>query len=258
MEDNNSLEPVAPVEESDVDSEAASQGEPKEVRGATMLTMTDLDLVGVTRRVSSKRQTNFADVEAFIDEKLADGTLDALKALSVLDEAGQVKLYGVSLNFDKEEYDYFLGVESKETPKTTSGLETITVQESLYARFDVHGAAPQSVKECWKDIYNNWFGAVPYNHSGAPELEEWTLGSARGDENAELKVYVPVKRIIRKSLEKRPSILGYVVGGGLGVLVGSVLGSASGDTRMGVIIGLVAGLVLGGVAKKILEGKFKK
>ena len=251
MEEKKALEPIASVEEN-----ADLPEEPKEVRGATMLTMSDLDLVGVMRRVSSKKQTNFADVEAFINEKTLDGTLDALKALAVEDEQGRIMLYGVSLNFDKDEYDYFLGVESKETPG--AGYEALCVEESLYARFAAVGAAPQSVKACWKNIYNDWFGAAPYNHSGAPELEEWELGGARDDENAHINVYVPVKRIIRKPRENRPSILGYVVGGGLGVLVGSVLGSAAGDTRMGVIIGLVAGLVLGGVAKKILESRFKK
>lgn len=238
--------------------EAASVEEPSEVRGASILTMSDIDLVGVTKRVSSKKQTNFDDVEAFIAEKRQDGTLEALKALAVPDDEGRCMLYGVSLNFDKDEYDYFLGVESKQTPKPASGLEELCVAQSLYARFTAQGSAPSSVKACWKNIYNDWFGAVPYNHSGAPELEEWEFDAPRGGEDAKISVYVPVKRINIKARQNRPSILGYVVGGGLGVLVGAVLGGAAGDTRVGVMIGLVAGLILGGVAKKILEDRFKK
>lgn len=247
--------------EDNMQKDIAPAGAEKEqglVKGAVILDMSEIDLVGVKTRVSSKKQTNFEDIEAFIAEKREDGTLDALKQLAVADEEGVVKLYGVAMNFGKDDYDYFVGVETKETPDGESGFEQLTVAESQYAMFTASGAAPSSIRECWKKIYNEWFGVVPFNSTGAPELEEWDFTSDRSAEDFKLSVYVPVKRIIKSEKKERPSIMGYVVGGGLGVLTGAVIGNAMGDQRTGIMIGLVAGLILGRVGQKILEDRFRK
>lgn len=141
-------------------------------------------VVGVRKRVTTKKGANFKVIPAYWDEVMKDGTLSKIMQLP----EGECKgCYGICLNHDpdKEEFDYAIGVQGA---KKGSAFETIHVPGSAYAIFGP--VKLDALRDLWQRIFSEWLPATEYQLTGGPEVEYYP--PCEGDPVCE--VWMPIKQ----------------------------------------------------------------
>ncbi|EDS73036.1 AraC family transcriptional regulator [Anaerofustis stercorihominis] len=117
-----------------------------------------------------------------------DGTFHNLVLADTADNKG---MFGVMRGYDKEknEMEYSVMVISdKELP---DGFTEIMVPEASWAIFDLRGAPPKSVQECWKYLNEEWILNYPFKHANCPELEWYSDGNVF-DEDYLSQIWIPI------------------------------------------------------------------
>jgi len=216
----------------------------------TILDKPPICAVGFNREIRGKIQERQALAAAFWQELHDDGRILTLESF-----ANGSPILGVSTNFTKDGFDFYVCTETEAEPP--EGMEEIKIDGGLYAVFKCEGATPEAVKNRWTEIYEKWFFRSGYGHRGTAEVEVYKkLG-----ENEVCELHAPVKKLDRKA-PPRPSdrardVFIMVVCALLFMFIGSAFNGANSVPLIFGLIGLLVGVAVNRYLKKRDEDKKK-
>jgi AraC family transcriptional regulator len=145
-------------------------------------------VIGKMIRVSSKDGENFRRIPQFWEECYVNGTVDKLRAFHP-----EGVLYGICMDTDheSEEFTYAIAVEGKFEHPDEAEWSKVDIPASTWAVFPSAGSLPNAIHDVWRRIFEEWFPATGYQHSGGPEVEFLPPGD---DLSADYRceVWVPV------------------------------------------------------------------
>ncbi|GAA0422564.1 MULTISPECIES: AraC family transcriptional regulator [Virgibacillus] len=144
-------------------------------------------IVGIKREFSCINQQNQIDIPKMWDKVNGDGTDDLLFRLN----DGLIEgVLGVCVDKSSEVIDYWIGTTYE--GDVPDGLVALTIPESKWAVFEVHGPMPDAMPKVWKQIFSEWFPSSGYKHAGIPELEVY---SEEDPSSPDLysEIWIPVK-----------------------------------------------------------------
>lgn len=144
-------------------------------------------IVGLKREFSCINQQNQIDIPKMWDKVNEDGTDDLLFRLN----DGLIEgVLGVCVDKSSEVIDYWIGTTYE--GDVPDGLAALTIPESKWAVFEVHGPMPDAMPKVWKQIFSEWFPSSGYKHAGIPELEVY---SEEDPSSPDLysEIWIPVK-----------------------------------------------------------------
>lgn len=99
-------------------------------------------------------------------------------------------LLGITMNFGEENFQYTIGkIESDDLQD--EGFSVIPIPAATWAIFTSIGPLPHAIQSLFVQIYQEWFPATGYEHSGAAEIEYYLPGSSAA-ENYRCEVWIPV------------------------------------------------------------------
>ena len=158
-------------------------------------TIGPIRLVGKAVTVSSRNGENFKRVPEFWEEVMKDGSFEKITGCydgtGVLDEG----TIGACLDFssDQEEFTYMAAVESglEELPE---GIEERLIPSLDWAVFETQGTLPGAIQNMVKKIYNEWFPATGFEHTGGPELEIYLPPDEPGAPCTRFRIMIPVRK----------------------------------------------------------------
>lgn len=144
-------------------------------------------VIGKSMEVTTRDGENFRRIPEFWDECNADGTSEQLIEL-----AADNQWLGICMNMDmeKEQLSYWIGVEAA-AGTDPQGYETAVVPAASWAVFTSAGPLPHTIQNVWERIFQEWFPATGYEHTGGPEFELYPPGDTRADDYV-CEVWVPV------------------------------------------------------------------
>ncbi|MFS0725275.1 AraC family transcriptional regulator [Paenibacillus sp. 1P07SE] len=131
---------------------------------------------------------NNRDIPKFWTACNADGTSDRLVELG----GGAHDLLGICADMNQEdgEFSYWIAVEAD---RPEEGLSTREIPAATWAVFTAIGPMPGAIQEVWQRIFQEWFPATGYEHTGGPEFELYPPGDPMG-EDYRTEIWVPVQK----------------------------------------------------------------
>jgi AraC family transcriptional regulator len=145
------------------------------------------NVVGKLISVTCRDNEQMREIPKFWGQCNSDGTSDKLSAISVDD-----RLYGVCLDMQANTEDFNYMIASKADPAATGeGFESRTIPASTWAIFQSVGPMPGAIQNVFSRIFQEWFPATGFEHSGAPELEVYPSGDTAA-ENYLCEVWIPI------------------------------------------------------------------
>jgi AraC family transcriptional regulator len=147
----------------------------------------DFTVVGKSIQVTTKDGENLRRIPKFWEECHEDGTVARLCSIGA-DKA----LLGICMDIrhDKEQFTYFIAVEDS-TGAQDDGLISRNIPAATWAVFTSIGPLPGAIQNVWQKIFQEWFPATGYEHTGGPELEVYPAGDTAA-EDYRCEVWIPV------------------------------------------------------------------
>ncbi|MCD9024716.1 AraC family transcriptional regulator [Cohnella silvisoli] len=126
-------------------------------------------------------------IPKFWEECHRDGTVAKLSSIG-----NEGNLFGICLNMqpEKGDFSYMIACQTDLT-SGKEGLSLRTIPASTWAIFPSIGPLPGAIQGVFARIFQEWFPATGYEHSGAPELEVYPLGDTTA-ENYRCEVWIPI------------------------------------------------------------------
>ena len=155
-------------------------------------------VIGKSIQVTCRDGENPLQIPKFWEKSHRDGTIAKLASIGTGEN-----LLGIILDMkpDKGDYAYMIGTETDQTvPEENFTLRTIPA--STWAIFTCVGTVPGAIQTMFRRIFQEWFPATGYEHSGAPELEVYPPGDTMA-EDYQCEVWIP---IMKKSTADKPCI----------------------------------------------------
>ncbi|MCM3032654.1 MULTISPECIES: AraC family transcriptional regulator [unclassified Niallia] len=152
--------------------------------------MDEFQAIGKKQSYSYKEGENLKGIPLFWEEANRDGTIDSLAEWN----DGCVKgILGIcaEITSSTKDMDYWIAVAT--TKDKAEGFETITIPQSKWAVFEVHGPMPHSMQNTWKQIYAEWFPKSGYIQTNSPQLEVYGEGKP-DSEDYYSEIWIPVDR----------------------------------------------------------------
>jgi len=130
---------------------------------------------------------NLRRIPLFWQECNTDGTVEKLGALSA-----NGLLLGLCLDMQpgQGDFTYMIAAEPSDAAAAAS-FETRQVLASTWAVFTAKGPLPGSIQNVTARIFQEWFPATGYEHSGAPEMEVYPLGDTTAADY-ECEIWIPI------------------------------------------------------------------
>ncbi|MCE5287287.1 MAG: AraC family transcriptional regulator [Pelosinus sp.] len=146
-------------------------------------------VVGKQRRISMADGKNFAQVPAFWQDCMNDGSYEW-----ICEKAGELGVFGVSKDFDKykDEFNYMIAVENI-TEDLPEGYISVQIPAAMWAVFESIGALPQAAQELTRRIFTEWLPSTGYQHACAPELEIYPQGDMYS-KDYRCEIWLPIKK----------------------------------------------------------------
>ena len=219
----------------------------------TLIDRPAMRAVGFKCMIRGKLQQRQAVAAAFWKELKDDGRLATLGNFG-----GGNPILGVSTNFFKDGYDFYVCVETEAAPP--EGMEALEIPGGLFAAFPCESASPDAVRARWAEIYDKWFFRSGYGHLGTAEVEVYP----KLDPQEPCELYAPVKKLEpkpdkRRGADTRPrDVFIMVLCGLLFLLLGSAVSGPSSVPLIFALIGLLVGVGINRYLKKRDEEKSKK
>ncbi len=144
-----------------------------------------VNLVGISRKITSTDGENFKMIPKFWDDSMKDGSYQALCKLA--DNADYRGCFGICMDFDEANdiFDYVIAVGAK---KAEGEFKEFTIPASTYAIF---GPVPvKDVQTLWKRIFSEWLPATEYEISNGPQVEYYLPSD---DDSVPCEVWIPIK-----------------------------------------------------------------
>ncbi len=147
------------------------------------------EVTGKRINVSHKEGENLRTIPAFWNVCEADGSLETLQSA-----AADGVLLGVCMENhpQSEVFQYAIAVESNR-PLVGDQWTTLTIPASTWAKFTSVGTLPNAIHTLWSRIFEEWFPATGYEHTGGPELEVCPPGDPLAADYR-CEVWIPVVR----------------------------------------------------------------
>ncbi|MGG4141557.1 GyrI-like domain-containing protein [Paenibacillus algorifonticola] len=147
-------------------------------------------IVGLSYEVSCKNGQNFIDIPKLWE------AFNHSDAPSELYSKGDGAIIGVCLDGqpDKETFTYMIA--TKVTPDEADSEKKYTartVPAATWAIFTSTGPLPDSLQNVFRRIFQEWFPATGYEHSGGPELEVYFEGDTCA-EDYHCEVWIPIMK----------------------------------------------------------------
>lgn len=145
--------------------------------------------IGKRIAVSHTNDENLRTIPSFWDACEDDGTVERLRALRP-----DRMLLGICLenNPQTDLFEYAIAVEADfDSSASNQHWDTIDIPAATWAKFTAVGALPGAIHSLWARIFEEWFPATAYEHTGGPELEICPPGDALSDEYR-CEVWIPV------------------------------------------------------------------
>jgi len=148
------------------------------------------DIVGKVLSVSCKDGENLRRIPQFWAECDADGTVARLVSIAEDDE-----LLGVCMDMQpsQEEFKYMIACRGGAAGDLPDGWERRTVPASTWAVFTSVGPMPNAIQDLFARIFQEWFPATGYEHTGAPEMEVYPPGDPN-DPGYRTEVWIPIAK----------------------------------------------------------------
>ncbi|WP_274364778.1 AraC family transcriptional regulator [Paenibacillus thermotolerans] len=118
----------------------------------------------------------------FWGECSRDGTLAKLTAM-------RSTLLGITMDI-KDDFAYMIACKA-DGSAPVDGLSLQEIPASTWAIFTSVGPLPQAIQSVFHRVYQEFFPATGYEHSGAPELEVYLPGDSK-TEDYRCEVWIPV------------------------------------------------------------------
>lgn len=146
-------------------------------------------VTGPSVEVTTVENKNFEIIPKFWQDLWQKGEMSKL-----MEVAGPMMVMGICYNFrmNQEVFDYMAGVECN---AKNEGLYTAVAEipALTWAIFEGYGKLPDSLQECWKRIFEEWFPASQYQHAEGPEIELYWPQDESGQNKWEIWVPVEIK-----------------------------------------------------------------
>ena len=144
-------------------------------------------VVGKSFQVTCEDNEHTRKIPLFWEECHRDGTIAKLGSIGK-----SQNLFGIMLGMQpgKEDLTYMIAAES-DPSAASEGLTRATIPASSWAIFTAVGPLPASIQSLFERIYQEWFPATGYEHSGAPEMEVYPDGDTTA-QDYQCEVWVPV------------------------------------------------------------------
>ncbi|KRF13725.1 AraC family transcriptional regulator [Paenibacillus sp. Soil787] len=147
----------------------------------------EFQVTGKTIRVSLEDGEDMRLIPQFWHACESDGTVERLRALHL----DRILLGICTTDYQREELTYAIAAES-DVPTTDKEQVSLHIPASTWAVFTSTGALPSTIQGVWRRIFEEWFPATSYQHTGGPELEVYLPGDPRSDDY-KCEVWIPVK-----------------------------------------------------------------
>ncbi|MBP1991898.1 AraC family transcriptional regulator [Paenibacillus eucommiae] len=145
------------------------------------------NVVGKSYDVTCRDGENLRQIPIFWQECQLNGTIAKLGSMGT-DE----RLLGICLDMqpDQENFSYMIASETNLT-SPEDGLSLRTIPASTWAIFTSVGPIPGAIQNVFQRIFQEWFPATGYEHSGAPEMEVYPMGDTTA-EDYQCEVWIPI------------------------------------------------------------------
>lgn len=100
--------------------------------------------------------------------------------------------YGLIDNYDDEtaKFEYVAGVAVGEAHHVPLGMTRWEIPQQTWAVFR---CSPACIDETYQEIYQTWLPRSGYQRAEGPEFEQYSIGFLRGEEDAEVRIHIPIK-----------------------------------------------------------------
>ena len=145
-----------------------------------------IDLLGVSRRISSLGGANFKEIPLFWQETMQDGTWQKLMPLA--NDKKYPGCFGICMNYDggDDKFDYVIGIASEEK---SGDFESFAAPADTYAVFGP--VTIDTLQDLWKRIFSEWLPATEYEIADGPQVEYYP---PTDDNSVVCEVWIPIKK----------------------------------------------------------------
>ncbi|MBH5319690.1 AraC family transcriptional regulator [Paenibacillus sp. GSMTC-2017] len=144
-------------------------------------------VVGKTLQTHCKNGENLREIPLFWQQSNQDGTVDELISLAEDDKTLGICL---DMNFETEQFSYMIASRAK--AGTTSSTYTVREIPALtWAIFTNIGPVPTTLQKTIARVYQEWFPATGFEHSGGPDMEVYDAGNIMADDY-KTEIWVPI------------------------------------------------------------------
>ena len=112
-----------------------------------------------------------------------------ISALATVEPSGLVGAY--SEMYEDDTTDYYIGVIT--TNDCPEGLVKLRISGQTWAVFEIIGALPAAMSDCWGRIFSEFFPTTGYEHTSAPEIE-WYSNGDMNSSTYKSEIWIPVTR----------------------------------------------------------------
>ncbi|GKU77489.1 AraC family transcriptional regulator [Paenibacillus sp. L3-i20] len=144
-------------------------------------------VIGKMLHTTCKNGENLQNIPRFWEESNQNGTVDELMDMAVDDKSLGICF---DMNFDTEEFSYMIACRAK----ANATSETYTIREVpalKWAVFTNIGPVPTTLQKTIARVYQEWFPATGFEHSGGPDMEVYDSGDIFADDY-KTEIWVPI------------------------------------------------------------------
>lgn len=135
-----------------------------------------------------KRVNDASECSKLWDELYSKYSHETLSAL------GRGYPFGLCRNWAEDESFEYFAVYDCAKEQEPSDLEKIAIEKAEYVRVEVVGAVPQSIRQSWAFLMEDYFPQHNLSHAGTPDFEVYYPGDIKS-ENYKMELWVPVKTV---------------------------------------------------------------
>ncbi|KGE18528.1 AraC family transcriptional regulator [Paenibacillus wynnii] len=146
-------------------------------------------VIGKSWEVTCRDGENSRRIPQIWQEVNADGTSD-----KIMEIGGKEDILGICIQMEpaNENFYYWIAAESG-SDNDPQGFESTVIPAATWAVFTSTGPMPHAIQNVWKRIYEEWFPATGYEHTGGPDFELYPPGDP-GADDYRCEVWIPVKK----------------------------------------------------------------
>lgn len=147
------------------------------------------NVIGKTIRTTCQDNQQTRDIPVLWGACHQDGTVAKLASIGK-----DNNVLGITLDMQtgKDEFTYMVASQTEaDAASLAEGLASATIPASTWVVFTSVGPAPSAIQNTFCRIYQEWFPATGYEHSGGPEMEVYLPGDVMA-EDYRCEIWIPI------------------------------------------------------------------